>query len=108
MPANRFNGFTEYGIGIGLRIPYYQHILEEKPVVDCFEIISENYMIDGGCPLAVLDQILEQYKLSSAAPGLPGSPYGLGDTSRNGNLRTLRIGQPSIPCRRRATLASLQ
>jgi len=63
MPANRFNGFTEYGIGIGLRIPHYQHILEKKPAVDWFEIISENYMIDGGRPLAILDQILEQYKV---------------------------------------------
>jgi uncharacterized protein len=63
MPANRFNGFTEYGIGIGLRIPHYQHILEKKPVVDWFEIISENYMIDGGRPLAILDSILEQYRV---------------------------------------------
>ncbi len=43
--------FTEYGVGIGLRIPHYQHILEKKPVVDWFEIISENYMVDGGRPL---------------------------------------------------------
>ena len=63
MPANRFNGFKEYGVGIGLRIPHYQHILEKKPVVDWFEIISENYMIDGGNPLAVLDAILEQYRV---------------------------------------------
>jgi uncharacterized protein (UPF0276 family) len=63
MPANRFNAFTEYGIGIGLRIPHYQHILEEKPGVDWFEIISENYMVDGGRPLHVLDQILEQYRV---------------------------------------------
>jgi uncharacterized protein (UPF0276 family) len=63
MPANRFNGHTEYGIGIGLRVPHYQHILERKPVVDWFEIISENYMIDGGRPLEVLDKILDQYKV---------------------------------------------
>jgi uncharacterized protein len=63
MPANRFNGFTEYGVGIGLRIPHYQHILSQKPVVDWFEIISENYMIDGGRPLRVLDQILDQYRV---------------------------------------------
>ena len=56
MPANRFNGHTDYGIGIGLRVPHYQHILERKPVVDWFEIISENYMIDGGRPLAILDR----------------------------------------------------
>ena len=63
MPENRFNGFTDYGVGIGLRIPHYRHILERKPVVDWFEIISENYMVDGGRPLTVLDQILEQYRV---------------------------------------------
>ena len=63
MPANRFNGFTDYGIGIGLRLPHYQHILTRKPTVDWFEIISENFMVDGGRPLHVLDQILEQYRV---------------------------------------------
>ncbi len=37
--------------------------LRDKPVVDWFEIISENFMIDGGRPLQILDQILEQYKV---------------------------------------------
>jgi len=51
MPANPFNGFTEYGLGIGLRVPHYRHILFKKPVVAWFEIISENFMVDGGRPL---------------------------------------------------------
>ena len=63
MPANRFNGFTEYGVGIGLRIPHYDHILSKRPVVDWFEIISENYMVDGGPALEMLDRILEQYRV---------------------------------------------
>ena len=63
MPANRFNGNTDYGVGIGLRIPHYNHIFEKKPVVDWFEIISENFMVDGGRPLRVLDQILERYRV---------------------------------------------
>jgi uncharacterized protein (UPF0276 family) len=63
MPANRFNAFTDYGIGIGLRVPHYDHILSEKPTVDWFEIISENFMVDGGRPLKVLDQILERYRV---------------------------------------------
>jgi uncharacterized protein (UPF0276 family) len=63
MPANRFNGFTNYGVGIGLRVPHYRHILEKKPIVDWFEIISENYMIDAGRPLSVLDSILDQYRV---------------------------------------------
>ena len=63
MPANKFNGFTDYGIGIGLRIPHYDHILSRKPTVDWFEIISENFMVDGGRPLEVLDEILAQYRV---------------------------------------------
>ena len=63
MPANRFNGYTDYGVGIGLRVPHYDHILSRKPVVDWFEIISENYMVDDGRPLRILDQILDQYRV---------------------------------------------
>ena len=63
MGTNQFNNFTQYGIGIGLRAPHYEHILSRKPVVDWFEIISENFMIDGGRPMQILDQILEQYKV---------------------------------------------
>jgi uncharacterized protein len=63
MPANRFNGHTDYGVGIGLRIPHYGHIFKKKPVVDWFEIISENFMVDGGAALRALDQILERYRV---------------------------------------------
>ena len=63
MSATRFNNNSDYGIGIGLRVPHYQHILEKKPVVDWFEIISENYMVESGRPLHVLDEILEQYRV---------------------------------------------
>ncbi|HSI85286.1 MAG: DUF692 domain-containing protein [Candidatus Methylacidiphilales bacterium] len=63
MPANAFNGNTDYGIGLGLRVPHYRHILEKKPTVDWFEIISENFMVDAGRPLEVLDRIMEQYRV---------------------------------------------
>ena len=62
MPANRFTIVTDYGIGIGLRVPHYNHILTACRV-DWFEIISENFMVDGGRPLQVLDRILEQYRV---------------------------------------------
>jgi hypothetical protein len=98
MPANRFNSFTEYGIGIGLRVPHYQHILKKKPVVDWFEIISENYMIDGGRPLAILDKILEQYRVVQHGVSLYlGSPQ---PTSREHLKRlkalTRRTGTPFV------------
>jgi len=63
MSANPYNNHTQYGVGLGLRVPHYRHILEQKPTVDWFEIISENFMVDGGRPLEVLDRILEQYRV---------------------------------------------
>lgn len=63
MSANKFNQFSKLGAGIGLRVPHYKHILSEKPPVEFFEIIAENYLVDGGRPLEVLDKILEQYKV---------------------------------------------
>lgn len=49
------------GYGLGLRTEYYDVILEQLPEVDWFEIISENYMVDGGKPLDYLDRIREHY-----------------------------------------------
>lgn len=49
------------GIGIGLRPFHYQDIFRLKPEIDWFEIISENYMVEGGAPLRNLEKILEHY-----------------------------------------------
>ena len=49
------------GFGLGLRIDHYDAILAERPAVDWFEIISENYMVDGGKPLHYLDRIRALY-----------------------------------------------
>lgn len=52
------------GFGIGLRAEHYQDILEQKPTqIDWLEIISENYMVDGGKPLYYLDAIREYYPM---------------------------------------------
>ena len=49
--------------GLGLRKPHYAEFLETRVPVDFVEVISENFMVDGGRPLEVLDQILEQYRV---------------------------------------------
>jgi uncharacterized protein (UPF0276 family) len=54
---------TSLGFGLGLRPVYYPDILEQKPPVDWFEIISENYMAPGGRPLAMLDRIRADYPI---------------------------------------------
>src|SRR5262245_34851392 len=58
--ANRFQ-LPNLGVGLGLRTAHYPYILEHRPDVDWFEIISENYMQTAGRPLYVLDQIAERY-----------------------------------------------
>jgi len=49
------------GCGLGLRPEYYETIVDTRPAVDWFEIISENYMVDGGKPLHFLDRVRENY-----------------------------------------------
>src|SRR5215471_17747913 len=49
------------GFGLGLRTSHYGHILKNWPQVDWFEVISENFMIPGGQPLSILDQVRERY-----------------------------------------------
>jgi uncharacterized protein (UPF0276 family) len=51
------------GFGLGLRTKHYEAILSTRPRVDWFEIISENYMVQGGKPLHYLDRIRAEYPL---------------------------------------------
>ena len=40
---NKF-GYKNLGYGLGLRAKHYDHILQNKPAIDWFEIITENYI----------------------------------------------------------------
>jgi uncharacterized protein (UPF0276 family) len=51
------------GYGLGLRKEHYATVLAEKPAVDWFEILSENYMVAGGKPLYYLDRIRAHYPM---------------------------------------------
>lgn len=51
------------GFGLGLRPEHYETIINKKPNIDWFEIITENFLVDGGKPLYYLDQIKECYPL---------------------------------------------
>jgi len=44
------------GHGVGLRTTHFPRVLDRTARVDWFEAISENFMIDGGRPLAVLER----------------------------------------------------
>jgi uncharacterized protein (UPF0276 family) len=60
--VNRF-GMADLGVGLGLRTVHYAHVLEQRPAVDWFEIISENYLETSGRPLEFLDAIAEHYPI---------------------------------------------
>jgi hypothetical protein len=51
------------GFGLGLRTEHYESIINDKPKVDWFEILTENYLVPGGKPLYFLDKIRECYPL---------------------------------------------
>jgi len=51
------------GFGVGLRPSHYQTIVDTQPAIDWFEIVSEDFMVDGGRPLYFLDKIRENYPL---------------------------------------------
>ena len=66
------------GFGLGLRPVHYPDFLREPQAVDWLEFISENYMVPGGKPLAMLDAILEKYPVAMHGVSLSlGSTDGL-------------------------------
>jgi len=52
------------GYGLGLRKEHYQDFLETRIPVDFVEVISENFMVDGGQPRHILRQIRERYPVA--------------------------------------------
>jgi uncharacterized protein (UPF0276 family) len=55
--------FTSLGFGVGLRRCHYTTILSEHPAMDWFEVISENFMVEGGRPLEVLEGVRSHYPI---------------------------------------------
>jgi uncharacterized protein len=55
----RFSGY-----GLGLRKEHYRDFLETAVPVDFVEVISENFMVDGGQPRHILRQVRERYPVA--------------------------------------------
>jgi uncharacterized protein (UPF0276 family) len=93
---NRSN-FASLGFGVGLRRPHYTRVLEQRPPdevepenvppVDWFEVISENFMVEGGRPLEVLEGVRERYPIVMHGVSLS---IGSSDPLNRDYLRTLR------------------
>ncbi len=56
-------GLPQLGFGLGLRAPHLAQVLRERPQVDWFEVISENYLGCQGWRHHALLQIAQHYPL---------------------------------------------
>jgi uncharacterized protein len=81
--------FQMHQFGLGLRKPHYRDFIEGDTAVpvDFVEVISENFMVDGGRPLHVLERVRERHPVA-----LHGVSMSLGsvDGLRDDYLRRLR------------------
>jgi uncharacterized protein (UPF0276 family) len=81
--------FQMHQFGLGLRKPHYRDFIEGETAVpvDFVEVISENFMVDGGRPLYVLERVRERHPVA-----LHGVSMSLGsaDGLRDDYLRRLR------------------
>lgn len=73
-------------IGIGLRSPHYQKIIEESPPIGWFEVHSENFFAKGGNTINLLCAISVQYPISLHGVGLS---LGSADGVSNKHLKRL-------------------
>ena len=58
--------FDAHQFGLGLRKPHYADFLDEHATVpvDFVEVISENFMVDGGRPLEILRRVRERHPVA--------------------------------------------
>jgi uncharacterized protein len=52
------------GYGLGLRKPHHAAFLEHRVAVDFVEVISENFMVDGGRPRQILREVRDRYPVA--------------------------------------------
>ncbi|MBX3204612.1 MAG: DUF692 domain-containing protein [Labilithrix sp.] len=58
------HAIPDLGVGVGFRIPHYPRVLESsEPLMDWFEVISENFLVAGGRPLDNLARLADKYRV---------------------------------------------
>jgi uncharacterized protein (UPF0276 family) len=58
------------GAGVGLRVPHIQTILQENPDIPWFEVLVDNWLVDGGLNVHLMDAITERYPVVLHGVGL--------------------------------------
>lgn len=55
---------------MGLRIPHYEHVLRERPALDYFELLSENYLVPNTPPRIYAERVAAHYPVVLHGVGL--------------------------------------
>ncbi len=63
-------GFGLHGVGIGLRSCHYAYIDKYKPDINWFEVLSDNYLCEGGTHLSHLVKIRDSYPITLHGVGM--------------------------------------
>jgi uncharacterized protein len=58
-----YSAMQNLGFGLGLRPDHYEAILTDRPPVDFFEALTENYLVPGGKALHYLDRVRQEFPL---------------------------------------------
>ena len=58
------------GVGVGLRTPHYQYVEQQQPDIPWFEILIDNYLVDGGEPIQHLTRVRENYPVTFHSVGM--------------------------------------
>lgn len=74
------------GFGLGMRKPHYPDFIEGQVDVDFVEVISENFMVDGGQPRRILRQVRDHYPVA-----LHGVSMSVGSAERIDHAYLLRL-----------------
>lgn len=83
-------------VGIGLRAPHSVEVRRDRPAVAWLEVHSENYFVDGGPALAMLEAIRADYPISLHGVGLS---LGSADALDRAHLARLkRLAERIEPC----------
>lgn len=87
--VTRWSTHRALGVGVGLRAAHVDELCATSAPVGWLELLAENYLVDGGRPLATLERIGQRYPLVVHAVGLyVGAADGV-DRTHLARLRTL-------------------
>jgi hypothetical protein len=85
------------GVGIGLRVPHYRRLLEQRPALGWLEVHTENYLARSGWDWHVLGSLRRDYPVSLHGVGLGlGSVHGFSEDHLERVRRLAEAIEPAL------------